>query len=58
MQIEWVMAQLKVVMVHYRGYGVNWKDKRKFAEYVKDPNIIKYPILIASKYALESALFF
>jgi hypothetical protein len=31
---------------------------RKFAEYVKDPNIIKYPILIASKYALESALFF
>jgi putative chitinase len=46
----------------HRGYGViqlTGKDnQRKFSEYVKDPNIIKYPILIASKYALESALFF
>jgi putative chitinase len=46
----------------HRGYGVlqlTGKDnQRKFSEYVKDPAILKYPILIASKYALESAIFF
>jgi hypothetical protein len=29
-------------------FFINWKGQsEKFVEYVKDPNIIKYPILIA-----------
>jgi hypothetical protein len=40
------------------GSSVNWKTIRKVCEYVKDPNIIKYPILIASKCIRKCSILF